>query len=182
MISCQINKTFLDHIASVLIKHDGLVVKFSDYKNAPMEKIIQFRKRQYFARELDYLCSDVNEENECKYRIDERSQHFWIEINSEIVGTLRATPYPFELMEVGKYFREIGDAYQKHVEFGRLIIDSKRSKKVSAYKLMASAFLYSFLPPCLLKLSNLVKLPKRYMRFTWSKLFITPAIMRATKH
>lgn len=118
-------------------------VHFGDYESAPIRKIMAFRKEYYSAKDLDYLYGDLNDENERKYKIDERSQHFWLQIDSEIVGSLRATPYPFELLQAGEYFRDIGYAYQKHVEFGRLIVNTNRTLKVPAQKLMAFAFLNS---------------------------------------
>ncbi|MGS0740342.1 hypothetical protein ACVBEF_00635 [Glaciimonas sp. GG7] len=142
-MNCKIQKIFSDHVASILLDHDDLVVKFSDYKSAPMGKIIAFRNREYFGRKLDYLCGDVSEENERNHRCDERSQHFWVECDSKIVGTLRATPYPFELLVVGGYFKEKGESYKNHIEFGRLVIDSDNGSKAIAKMLIASAFLYS---------------------------------------
>jgi len=134
---------FSTFITAVLNENDELRVKSSDFTEAPMAEIHSFRKKQYLERRLDYLCELSTEEKGCEYCIDERSQHFWIEHNSEIVGSMQATPYPFELIGLGEYFSDLADAYQKHIEFGRFVIQAESKHRILTRKLLASAFIYA---------------------------------------
>jgi hypothetical protein len=91
-------------------------------------RIFKFRSEQNQKR-APYLEADFQITLEKRLQIDERSLHFAIENNGEIVACVRATPAPFELSELASEFAENAKKYEDYYEFGRLCTDTTLERK-----------------------------------------------------
>lgn len=107
-----------------------------------MKEILSFRRTQYLERELAHLCEQGTQDKERDHQIDVRSRLFWIEQNHRILGTVRTTPYPFELQGVRASFFRLGNQYRTHVEFSRLLVASSARDTALTRILLAAAFLH----------------------------------------
>ncbi len=122
---------------------EAIRVKSAEHATAPMEEIQTFRRQQYLARQREYLCEPQIEQRELLAQIDQRSRHFWVEYQGNIIACLRVTPFPFELMDSCDYFAELAQARSSYLEFGRFITATDTMQQLASRKLLAAAFLYA---------------------------------------
>jgi hypothetical protein len=87
------------------------------------KELADFRNHQF--QNAPYLLSDTQNEIETKLKIDNRSFHFVArkKTSYEIVGTVRLTPYPFELSELLQNSRINFTELKNKLEISRLVTD-----------------------------------------------------------
>lgn len=94
------------------------------------------------------------------------------------MGCLRATPYPFELMESSALFSELAQARKLYIEFNRCIIASNANQNTASQKLLSRAFLYA----CTQGYTGVVAIcrasqKRLFQRFQLKALHSTPEIL-----
>jgi hypothetical protein len=89
-----------------------------------LQEVQDFRKKHYTDR-FPYLLSPLQAQIESKLQLDERSYQVVgrSKANGKIVGSLRLTPYPFELTELNDQYHLSKEEYGEKLEIGRLVID-----------------------------------------------------------
>jgi hypothetical protein len=113
--------------------------------SAEFARILKFRSEQNQKR-APYLEAGFQITLEKRLKIDERSLHFAIENNGEIVACVRTTPPPFELSELASEFARNAEDYQDYYEFGRLCTDTTLERKgffAGLLVVRASQYLFS---------------------------------------
>jgi N-acyl-L-homoserine lactone synthetase len=95
---------------------------FYDSHPFDLERITEFRDRRYPSR-LGYLLCQEQREVEDALRLAQRSAHFCAERDGRIVGTLRITPFPFELEALSSTLAELAPQFAGHAEISRLLVD-----------------------------------------------------------
>jgi hypothetical protein len=111
----------------------------------------EFARVLEFRREWNQLGAPyLNEPNQLKIeeelQIDERSLHFALEYEGQIIACVRATPRPFELSKLSYKLDKAGDLFQNYYEFSRLCTNTKvgrRALYASLLVIKAAAFIFS---------------------------------------
>jgi N-acyl-L-homoserine lactone synthetase len=99
--------------------------------------ILRFRENQYRDR-LPYLLCAEQERIDQTFRLDGRSAHFCAVRNGRIVGSVRATPFPFEFQALISSLGEVARRHAPYVELSRLAIDTdERRANLSMHLLSA---------------------------------------------
>lgn len=118
----------------------GLVVQVSTFESPVMAGIRELRMTEYRNRGVNYLYeapADVQERNDA---LDRRSRHLSVWSGGELMGAVRLTAAPFELVE------ETGTAWVHgefggHMEFGRLVMAGAANYRTAAEALTAAGCL-----------------------------------------
>lgn len=89
-----------------------------------LQEIKVFRNKLY-ADKTPYLLSPLQSEIESKFNLDERSFQVIArrKSNGEIIGSLRLTPYPFELAALNDEINWSRPDFTNKLEIGRLLTD-----------------------------------------------------------
>ncbi|UXY15180.1 hypothetical protein N8I74_17990 [Chitiniphilus purpureus] len=93
----------------------------------PLEQIIAHRNKTYLEHGLQYLIRSNTRAGTLIEHIDSRSAHVWVTSRGEIAGSMRMTPFPFEIESVLPAGHHMTSPYLDHVEFGRLVTSSRNS-------------------------------------------------------
>jgi hypothetical protein len=117
-----------------------LVVESVHPASRAMAEIHRLRNREYEIRGASYLHTAIGENLRKNQAFDQRSEHLAVWRTSTLIGALRLTAAPFELVaETG--LSSLEDGYVHHMEFGRLVMTGDAGFRTPAEKLMASGCL-----------------------------------------
>lgn len=108
-------------------------------------RMIEFR-REWHKRDAPYLTETAQIEIEQGLQLDERSLHFALEYEGEIIACVRATPPPFELSALSDQFRVHAKAHASCYEFSRLCTNRKMGRMAlyaSVLVVKAAQYLFS---------------------------------------
>ncbi len=113
-----------------------LVVRSVHPSSNGMTEIRRLRLNEYQNRGATYLCSTDDESIAKNHELDQRSLHLSVWRSSQLIGAIRLTEMPFELLtEMG--VPPMADIYAGHMEFGRLVMTADAGFRTAAEKLMA---------------------------------------------
>lgn len=117
-----------------------LVVESLHPASRAMTEIHRLRAREYESRGASYLCAVTGETLLKNQVLDQRSLHLAVWRASTVIGALRLTTAPFELVTETS-LSSVDDDYAHHMEFGRLVMTGDAGFRAPAEKLMASGCL-----------------------------------------
>lgn len=102
---------------------DGGRVVVQRIEPRELPELGEFRMRTYLKTDNQYLLDSLNESG--LDALDERSFVYVARIDGELVGTLRATPAPFEVERYvprARIEQSLGQSLDRHVEISRMLV------------------------------------------------------------
>lgn len=112
--------------------------------SAEYARVLDFRM-EWHKRDAPYLTESFQSEIETSLQLDERSLHFALEYDGQIIACVRTTPPPFELSALSEQFRLRSEAYTNYHEFSRLCTNRNMGRKaLYASMLVVKAAQYLF--------------------------------------
>lgn len=132
---------FTNYLISVIESSDGIELHQASYSESLIKQLRKFRDFEYQSRKQPYLLSDQNRSDNVN-DVDRRSHHIWATRNGQIIGAMRATPAPYELMELAPSTLSISHDFSNYLEFSRLITRASDDVSALSRKLIACGCLY----------------------------------------